>query len=93
MASLLPTPGMLLSNTEEHLLHILLFMFHASHVDFLSCLQVSLTELLYVRCHNSDGQAQASVLSLQTNQANDFTCCDKPVSSSCLLLWEVAAPD
>ena len=93
MASLLPTPGILLSNTEEHLLHILLFMLHASHADFLSCLQVPLMELLYIRCPDSNGQTQAPVLSLQTKQANDFTCCDKPVSFACLLLWKVAAPD
>jgi len=64
MASLLLTPGILLSNTEEHLLHILLFMFHASHLDFLSCLQVPLMELVYVRCPSSDGQTQAPILSL-----------------------------
>lgn len=65
MASLLPTPGILLSNAKEHLLHILLFMFHASRVDFLSCLQVPLMELLYVRCPpNSEGQTQALILSL-----------------------------
>lgn len=93
MASLLPTPGTLLSNANEHLLHIPLFMFHASHVDFFSCLQVPVMELLYVRCCNSEGQTQAHTLSLQAEKADDFTCCDIPVSFPCLLLWKVAAPD
>lgn len=69
-------------------------MFHASRVDFLSCLQVPLMELLYVRCPpNSEGQTQALILSLWTKQASDFTCCGKPVNFSYLLLQKVAAPD
>lgn len=51
-------------------------MFRASHVDFLSCLQVLLMELPHVRCPISDGQTQVPVLSLQTKQENDFTFCE-----------------
>lgn len=73
MASLLPTPGISLSNTKEHLLHILLFMFHVSHVDFLSCLQVFLLELPHISCPVCDGQTQVTILSLRTKQENFFT--------------------
>lgn len=93
MASLLPTPGILLSNTKEHLLHILLFVFHASHVDYLSCLQVPLVELLHVRCPSSEAQTQAPIVSLPAKQENYFPCCDKSISFSSLLLWKDATPD
>lgn len=50
-------------------------MFHVSHVDFLSCLQVFLLELPHVRCPISDGQTQMPILSLRIKQENYFTCC------------------
>lgn len=63
------------------------------HMHFSSCLQIPVMELLYVKSCNSEGQTQAPILSLQAEEADDFTCCNIPVSFPCLLLWKVAVPD